>query len=140
MKNNELLNKMSDEQLLDELAALHSNDSGYEKYYTDDDLFNDSGIEYARALRHEIKLRMSKGDDTKEQFKLYGVLNLDTNKLVSNITNPRHKFWEKKGMAQKSMDNFLSRQRYCSTRATEINKRLEVVEILCTVKRGGTEN
>lgn len=31
-------------------------------------------------------------------FKLYGVIDKSTGKLVSDITNPRHKYWDKKGV------------------------------------------
>ena len=30
----------------------------------------------------------------KNEFTLYGVMDKSTGKLVSNLTNPRHKYWE----------------------------------------------
>ncbi|QNO18983.1 hypothetical protein [Caproicibacterium amylolyticum] len=34
---------------------------------------------------------------------LYGARDKITGKLVSNITNPRHKFWEKRGTCEKAI-------------------------------------
>lgn len=61
-------------------------------------------------------------------FKLYGVLNTETNKLVSDITNPRHKFWEKKGYAESSI------KRYHLSKYNKDN--LKVVTISCNVIEG----
>lgn len=33
-------------------------------------------------------------------MKLYAVRDKSTGKLVNNITNPRHKFWEKRGSVE----------------------------------------
>ena len=35
---------------------------------------------------------------------LYGARDTTTGKLVSDITNPRRKYWDKKGNAQKAID------------------------------------
>jgi hypothetical protein len=71
----------------------------------------------------------------KEQFTLYGVLNKSTGKLVSNITNPRHKFWEKKGMAERAVEVYKIYYRENMVRKYPHNPDdLEVVEIDCRVK------
>ena len=37
---------------------------------------------------------------------IYGVRDKKTGKLVKDITNPGHKFWEIKGYCQKAIDNY----------------------------------
>ena len=37
---------------------------------------------------------------------IYAVRDKSTGKLVNNITNPRHKFWEKKGSAESAIKAF----------------------------------
>lgn len=63
----------------------------------------------------------------KNEFTLYGVVDKETDKLVSNITNPRHKYWETRKIAENAVRNFMSR-RY------NADRQLEVVEIECKVK------
>ena len=60
-------------------------------------------------------------------FKLYGVMDKSTDKLVSNITNPRHKYWEKRGAAENAVSRYNSRYKYDG-------RQLEVVEIECSIK------
>lgn len=43
------------------------------------------------------------------EFTLYGVMDKLTGKLVSNITNPRHKYWETK-TAENAVKRFMSRR------------------------------
>ena len=50
-----------------------------------------------------------------------------TGKLVSNITNPRHKYWETRKTAENVVRRFMSRY-------YNIDRQLEVVEIECKVK------
>lgn len=38
--------------------------------------------------------------------RLYGARDTTTGKLVSDITNPRRKYWDKKGNAQKAIDYY----------------------------------
>jgi hypothetical protein len=40
---------------------------------------------------------------------LYGARDTTTGKLVSDITNPKRKYWDKKGNAQKAIDYYNSR-------------------------------
>lgn len=37
---------------------------------------------------------------------IYGARDTTTGKLVSDITNPRRKYWDKKGNAQKAIDAY----------------------------------
>ena len=50
------------------------------------------GQEYLAFIKQEILKRMSSYTES-ESFNLYGVKDTSTGKLVSDITNPRHKFW-----------------------------------------------
>lgn len=61
------------------------------------------------------------------EFTLYGVMDKSTGKLVSNLTNPRHKYWETRKIAENAVRNFMSR--HCN-----VGRQLEVVEIECKVK------
>ena len=61
------------------------------------------------------------------EFTLYGVMDKLTGKLVSNITNPRHKYWETRKSAENAVRRFMSRY-------YNIDRQLEVVEIECKVK------
>lgn len=61
------------------------------------------------------------------EFTLYGVMDKSTGKLVSNLTKPRHKYWETRKIAENAVRNFMSR-RY------NVDRQLEVVEIECKVK------
>ena len=61
------------------------------------------------------------------EFTLYGVMDKLTGKLVSNITNPRHKYWETRKTAENAVRIFMSRY-------YNIDRQLEVVEIECKVK------
>ena len=95
--------ELSNKDLLNEILYLYSKDKNYEKYFSDitPDLFNDEGIEYARILREEILSRMI--NNNAENFKLFGVKDKSTGKLVSDITNPRHKYWESEKRAQSAI-------------------------------------
>lgn len=66
----------------------------------------------------------------KNEFTLYGVMDKLTGKLISNITNPRHKYWETRKTAENAVRKFVSR-RYNAER------QLEVVEIECKIKAMG---
>ena len=61
------------------------------------------------------------------EFTLYGVMDKLTGKLVSNITNPRHKYWETRKTVENAVRRFMSRY-------YNIDRQLEVVEIECKVK------
>ena len=39
------------------------------------------------------------------EFTLYGVMDKSTGKLVSNLTNPRHKYWETRKTAENTVRN-----------------------------------
>lgn len=61
------------------------------------------------------------------EFTLYGVMDKSTGKLISNLTNPRHKYWETRKTAENAVRKFMS-ERY------NADRQLEVVEIECKVK------
>ena len=63
----------------------------------------------------------------KNEFTLYSVMDKSTGKLVSNLTNPRHKYWETRKTAENAVRKFMS-ERY------NADRKLEVVEIECKVK------
>lgn len=53
-------------------------------------------------------------------MKLYAVRDKNTGKFVNDITNPKHKFWEKKGSCESAINR------------TKRNKEdLELVELTC---------
>lgn len=59
------------------------------------------------------------------EFCLYGIFDEDKGKLVSNLTNPRHKYWDNK----KSADNTLSR-----ALMRDADRKLKVVTIRCKIE------
>lgn len=71
-------------------------------------------------------------------FNLYGVLDTSTGKLISDITNPRRKYWDKKGNADKAVISYCSSYKYYSESLPNKYKHkpedLKVVEIECIVK------
>ena len=65
-------------------------------------------------------------------FKLYGVLNKSTGKLVSDITNPRHKYWEKRKSAENAVETYKYRYKsYMDKKYKHNPDDLVVVEIEC---------
>lgn len=74
-------------------------------------------------------------------FKLYGVIDRSTGKLVSDITNPKRKYWDRKANAEKAVKNYNPKYLTSSfkIRNSIHNKEdLQVVEILCKVEEAGT--
>ena len=49
---------------------------------------------------------------------LYAVRDKKTGKLVRDITNPGHKFWEKKGSCQMAVDNYNNGNYYSRRKST----------------------
>ena len=64
--------------------------------------------------------------------RLYAVRDTDTGKLVSDITNPRRKYWERKG-------NALSAMHYSTRRSRHKNMELVVFELV-EVESDGEDN
>ena len=126
--------ELSNKDLLHEILSLYSKDENYEKYFSDiiPDLFNEEGIEYARILREEILSRMV--DSNVENFKLFGVKDKSTGKLVSDITNPRHKYWESEKRAQSAINGYNPIYVTQRDRKKHNKEDLEVVEIKCVVQ------
>lgn len=65
------------------------------------------------------------------EFTLYGVMDKLTGKLVSNLTNPRHKYWETRKTAENAVRNFMSR-RYNADRQLEV-ARMILTDIITAV-------
>ena len=126
--------ELSNKDLLNEILYLYSKDKNYEKYFSDitPDLFNDEGIEYARILREEILSRMI--NNNAENFKLFGVKDKSTGKLVSDITNPRHKYWESEKRAQSAINGYNPIYVTQRDRKKHNKEDLEVVKIKCVVQ------
>ncbi len=55
---------------------------------------------------------------TKDMF-LYAARDTETGKLVSNITNPKKKFWQRKDAATKAIRN-ANGSRYCRYNSLEL--------------------
>lgn len=122
--------KMTNTELLNELISLHSKDSEHEKYYKNDGMFNKAGREYSEMLKEEALSRMI--ESNAKTFNLFGVRNNATGKLVSDITNPRHKYWERKKSAESAIIGYTAGFKY---RKGVYNKEdLEVVTIKCVVQ------
>lgn len=72
-----------------------------------------------------------------DSFKLYGVIDTTTGKLVSNLTNPRHKYWESRKRAEAALasynPNYITNSYKIHNGIIENKENLKVVEILCTV-------
>ena len=65
-------------------------------------------------------------------MKLYAVRDKSTGKFVSDITNPRHKFWEKKGSCESAIKSYSPSRVTPGSHRTKRNKEyLELVELTC---------
>lgn len=62
-------------------------------------------------------------------MKLYMVRDKTTGKFVSNLTNPRHKYWESRKRAESAIKNY-NPKRFClrNHEIEEENYDLEIVE------------
>ena len=58
-------------------------------------------------------------------FEMYGVQDLDTGVLISNITNPNRKFWQRLGNAKSAIARYEQRCKKQNIKA----KRLRVVKL-----------
>lgn len=128
------IKEMDNQTLLTEMLSLYSGDVGYEQYFDSKDmiLFNDAGKEYAGKLKEELLSRMIDSND--ERFQLFGVIDKSTGKLVSDITNPRHKFWESEKRAQSAINGYNPIYVTQRDRKKHNKEDLEVVEIKCIVQ------
>ena len=73
------------------------------------------------------------------KIKLYAVRDKKTGKFVNNITNPKHKFWEKKGSCETALKTYAIRYEYLITEGSYRGKLshpddLEIVELFCYEK------
>lgn len=128
------IKEMDNQTLLTEMLSLYSGDVDYEQYFDSKDmiLFNDAGKEYAGKLKEELLSRMIDSND--ERFQLFGVIDKSTGKLVSDITNPRHKFWESEKRAQSAINGYNPIYVTQRDRKKHNKEDLEVVEIKCVVQ------
>lgn len=128
------IKEMDNQTLLTEMLSLYSGDVGYEQYFDSKDmiLFNDAGKEYAGKLKEELLSRMI--DSNAENFKLFGVKDKSTGKLVSDITNPRHKYWESEKRAQSAIKGYYPEYVTQRDRKKHNKEDLEVVKIKCIVQ------
>lgn len=60
---------------------------------------------------------------------IYAVRDKNTGKLVRNITNPGHKFWEKKGSCQTAIDNY-NNGNYYKRRDPDYNLEIVTFELV----------
>ena len=71
-----------------------------------------------------------------ETFKLFSVIDTGTGKLVSDITNPKHKYWESRKRAEQAVSrynpNYLTSS-FKSHNSIHDPNNLKVVEINCEV-------
>ena len=59
------------------------------------------------------------------EFCLYGIFDEDKGRLVSNLTNPRHKYWDNKKSADSTLSRALRRDK---------DRKLKVVTIRCKIE------
>ena len=64
-------------------------------------------------------------------MKLYAVRDKSTGKFVSDITNPRHKFWEKKGSCESAIKSYNPNRINTQRRTNHKKEDLEIVELIC---------
>ena len=53
-----------------------------------------------------------KSEKKNANTRLYAVRDMDTGKLVSDITNPRRKYWDRKGNAVSAMNGGIRRHKH----------------------------
>lgn len=76
--------------------------------------------------------------DTK--LRLYAIRNKKSGKFVSNITNPKHKFWEKRGSCESALQSYAIRYEYLLKESKYYRGKfshpddLELVELFCYEK------
>ncbi len=57
---------------------------------------------------------------SKEDLRIYGARDTSTGKLVSNLTNPRRKYWDRKGNALSAIRSYNSQRSYYGGNRGEI--------------------
>ena len=76
--------------------------------------------------------------DTK--LRLYAIRDKKSGKFVSNITNPKHKFWEKRGSCESALQSYAIRYEYLLKESKYYRGKLshpddlELVELFCYEK------
>lgn len=115
--------ELSNKDLLNKLITLY----GINGILLDDEI-----EKYAEELEDEVLSRMI--DSNAENFKLFGVKDKSTGKLVSDITNPRHKYWESEKRAQSAINGYNPIYVTQRDRKKHNKEDLEVVKIKCVVQ------
>lgn len=115
--------ELSNKDLLNKLITLY----GINGILLDDEI-----EKYAEELEDEVLSRMT--DSNAENFMLFGVKDKSTGKLVSDITNPRHKYWESEKRAQSAINGYNPIYVTQRDRKKHNKEDLEVVEIKCAVQ------
>lgn len=68
--------------------------------------------------------------------KLYGIMDITTNKLVTNLTLLNHKFWEIKSYCKKALINYKKRYEKLLDKGNRVHPdNLKVVEFDLTLNR-----
>ena len=68
--------------------------------------------------------------------KLYGIINIETGKLESHLTNPGHKFWEVKGHCKNALINYTKHYEKSSNKNIMINpNNLKLVEFNLSINK-----
>ena len=68
--------------------------------------------------------------------KLYAVRDPKTGKLVQNITNPKHKYWESKIVCEKAIEDYFRNYKWSLKNHNKGNyENLELVEITITEEK-----
>lgn len=68
-----------------------------------------------------------------DDFKLYAILNTETNKFVTDLTNPRHKFWTSKKRAMSALNTANALQLFRLGKYKREN--LKIITINCTCEQ-----
>lgn len=69
-----------------------------------------------------------------EYIKLYAVRNHYSGRLLNTLTNPKRKFWEKKGMAERAMMNYDPEYHHPGFGKPHVPSSLELVELTCEIR------
>lgn len=68
-----------------------------------------------------------------DDFKLYAILNTETNKFVTDLINPGHKFWTSKKRAMSALDATNALRLYRLGKYKREN--LKIITINCTCEQ-----
>ncbi len=69
-----------------------------------------------------------------EYITLYGIRNHYSGRFLNNLTNPKRKFWEKKGMAERAMMNYDPAYHVPGHGRAENPDTMELCELHCEIR------